>query len=167
MSAEASLPDREADSDIIDRLATLKPSWYGAGQAFHMTVLERARKRQGAPLRHRLRFIRSGGAPLSATVRQGLEEVFGVPVLDDYGLSETGTVAANSVAPEHRKAGTVSKPWPSEVAIRAEDGRLLPPGAAGEIVVRGPVLMPGYLDDDEANRMLPSWTDGSEPATLA
>jgi oxalate---CoA ligase len=142
--------DHEADGDIIDRLRDLRPTWYdAAGQVFHMTVLECARKRQGAPLRHCLRFISSVG--LSVAVRQGLEEVFGVPVLERYGLSEAGTVAANSVVPEHRKAGTMGKPWPNEVAIRAEDGRLLPPGAAGEIVVRGPVLMPGYLDDEEAN----------------
>jgi acyl-CoA synthetase (AMP-forming)/AMP-acid ligase II/acyl carrier protein len=142
--------DYEADGDIIDRFRHLRPTFYdAAGQAFHMTVLECARKRQGAPLRHCLRFISSVG--LSAAVRQGLEEVFGVPVLETYGLSEAGTVAANSVVPEHRKAGTMGKPWPNEVAIRAEDGRLLPPGAAGEIVVRGPLLMPGYLDDEEAN----------------
>jgi oxalate---CoA ligase len=142
--------DHEADGDIIDRLRDLRPTWYDiAGQVFPMTVLECARKRQGAPLRHCLRFISSVG--VSVAVRQGLEELFGVPVLERYGLGEAGTVAANSVVPEHRKAGTMGKPWPNEVAIRAEDGRLLPPGAAGEIVVRGPVLMPGYLDDEEAN----------------
>jgi acyl carrier protein len=116
-----------------------------------MTVLESARRRQGELLRHCLRFILSAG--LSAAVRQGLEEVFGVPVLETYGLSEAGTVAANSVAPGHRKSGTMGKPWPNEVAIRADDGRLLLTGAAGEIVVRGPVLMPGYLDDEEANHV--------------
>jgi acyl-CoA synthetase (AMP-forming)/AMP-acid ligase II/thioesterase domain-containing protein len=145
-------PDRDSDADIVDWLAELQPTWYaGAGQTFHMTVLERALTRQGA-LRHCLRFIRSGGAPLSAALRKRLEEVFGVPVLETYSLSETGTVAANSIKPEDRKSGTVGRPWPNEVAIRAEDGQLLPPGESGEIVVRGPGLMPGYIDDDEANR---------------
>jgi len=145
-------PDRGSDADIVDWLDELQPTWYaGAGQTFHMTVLERALTRQGA-LRHCLRFIRSGGAPLSAALRKRLEEVFGVPVLETYSLSEAGTVAANSIKPEDRKSGTVGRPWPNEVAIRNEDGRLLGPGEAGEIAVRGPGLMPGYLDDDEANR---------------
>jgi len=143
--------DRDSHADIVDWLAELQPTWYaGAGQTFHMTVLERALTRQGA-LRHCLRFIRSGGAPLSAALRKRIEEVFGVPVLETYSLSETGTVAANSIKPEDRKSGTVGRPWPNEVAIRSEDGRLLGPGEAGEIFVRGPGLMPGYLDDDEAN----------------
>jgi oxalate---CoA ligase len=145
-------PDRDSDADIVDWLTELQPTWYaGAGQTFHTTVLERALTRQGA-LSHCLRFIRSGGAPLSAALRKRLEEVFGVPVLETYSLSETGTVAANSIKPEDRKSRTVGRPWPNEVAIRNEDGRLLGPGKAGEIVVRGPGLMPGYLDDDEANR---------------
>ena len=117
-----------------------------------MNLLERALERRGAPLRHYLRFIRSGSAPLPSAVRQGLEKVFGVPVLEGYGLTETDTVAANSIAPEHRKAGTVGRPLPHQVADRAEDGRLLPPGATGEIVVRGPGVMPGYLYNEDANR---------------
>src|ERR1700687_2736075 len=63
-----------------------------------------------------------------------------------------GVVAANWLAPEGRKSGTLGRPWPNEVAIRAEDGRLLPPGAVGEIIVRGPALTSGYLDNEEANR---------------
>ena len=52
----------------------------------------------------------------------------------------------------------MGRPWPNDVAIRSEDGCLLPPGTAGEIVVRGPGLMPGYLDDEEANRI--AFVDG-------
>ena len=97
--------------------------------AFHINLLERALAQREVPLRHCLRFIRSGSAPLPVAVRQGLEEVFGVPVLEGYGLTETGTLAANSIAPEQRKPGTVGRPPPQEVAVRAEDGRLLPPGS--------------------------------------
>ena len=151
VGASVVCPDCQADGDIVDRLRDLRPTWYdAAGQVFHMTALECARRRQGALLRHCLRFILSAG--LSAALRRELEEVFGVPVLETYGLSEAGTVAANSDVLEFRKSGTMGKPWPDDVAIRAEDGNLLLPSTAGEIVVRGPVVMPGYLDDEEANR---------------
>ena len=152
LGASVAIPDRRAGDDIIDWLVNLEPTWYHAAQPLHLDILERAQLRQGRPLRHRLRFIRSGATPLSLAVRQGLEEVFGVPVLDGYGLSETGTVASNSTDPERRKPGTVGRPFPDDLAIRGEDGRMLPPGAVGEIVVRGPTLTPGYIGDDEANR---------------
>ena len=57
--------------------------------------------------------------------------------------------------PSRRRTGSrgqLARPWPNEVAIRAEDGGLLFREAAGEIVVRGPTVMPGYLEDEEANR---------------
>jgi acyl-CoA synthetase (AMP-forming)/AMP-acid ligase II len=151
IGASIACPDHNAAGDILDWLADLQPTWLDGGATFHMSVLERALARQGAQ-RHCLRFIRSGGELLPTAIRQRLEEIFCVPVLECYGLSEASTVAANSIVPENRKPGTVGKPWLNEVAIRAADGRTLPPSAAGEIVVRGPALTPGYIDDEEANR---------------
>ena len=152
LGGSVACPDPASNGDVLSSLADLQPTWLAAGPAFLVNLLERALARRGAPLLHYLRFIRSGAAPLPLAVRQGLEEVFGVPVLEGYGLTETGTVAANSIAPEHRKPGTVGRPLPHDVAIRAEDGRLLPSGATGEIVVRGPGVMPGYLYNEDANR---------------
>ena len=152
LGGSVAYPDRAVDYDVLSWLADLEPTWLDASPALLMNLLERAMAQREAPLRHCLRFIRSGAAPLPLAVRQGLEEVFGVPVLEGYGLSETGTLSANSIAPENRKPGTVGRPSPHEVAIRGEDGHLLPPGAAGEIVVRGPGVMPGYLHNEEANR---------------
>jgi acyl-CoA synthetase (AMP-forming)/AMP-acid ligase II len=152
LGGSVALPDSKAGGDIIDWLVDLQPTWYHGGQTAFIDVLERLRTRQGKRLPHRLRFIRAGGAPLSATVRRQIEEAFSVPVLEAYGLSEASFVATNFLDPVHRKSGTVGRPWPNEIAIRGEDGHLLPPGAVGEIIVRGPSVMPGYLDDDEANR---------------
>ncbi len=145
-------PDREAGGDFIDWIVSLKPTWFLGGPTFHLTVLEQARARGEMPIRHCLRFIRVGSAPLPAAMRQELEEVFGVPVLANYACTEGGVMATNSIAPEDRKPGTVGRPWPNVLAIRADNGHVLPGEATGEIVIRGPTLMPGYLDDEEANR---------------
>ena len=150
LGASVALPIHKANSDIIDSLVDLRPTWFDGGQAFLMDVLERARLRQRPPLGHNLRFIRTGGAPLSGEIRAELEATFHVPVLDGYSLTE-GTVAGNGIKPELRKSGTVGRPFPNDAAIRAEDGHLLGPGQPGEILLRGPALMPGYLDNEEAN----------------
>ncbi len=150
--ASVACPDRESDGDFVDWLVSLKPTWYLGGPTFHLTVLEQARTRGELPIDHCLRFIRVGSAPLTAAMREELREVFGVPVLANYASTECGVIATSSVAPEDQKPGTVGRPWPAEVAIRADDGRLLPAGEAGEIVVRGPTVTQGYLDDEEANR---------------
>jgi acyl-CoA synthetase (AMP-forming)/AMP-acid ligase II/thioesterase domain-containing protein/acyl carrier protein len=145
-------PSRSADSDFLTWLTELEPTWYSAGPALHRSVLERARQWQRGEFRHSLRFIQSAAAPIPDAVRDGLEHFFGVPVLDSYGLSEAGLVAANATAPDRRKRGTVGRPWRDELAIRGDDGRMLAAGELGEIVVQGPGVTPGYINDIDASR---------------
>jgi len=146
-------PSRAAGSDFFDWIAELKPTWFVAGPTFHRSVLERARELGRGGFAHNLRFINSGAAPLPDEVRDGLQDYFGIPILDSFGLSEGGPVAANSFAPEGRKLGTVGKTWPGELAIwSAERGGPAEANAVGEIVLRGPGVTPGYIDDPEMNR---------------
>lgn len=78
---------------------------------------------------------------------------FGIPVIEGYGLTE-GTVAS-TVNPRHgrRKVGSVGIPLPGQ-EVRVIDGedRELPPGEVGEVVVRGPNVMKGYLGRDNETR---------------
>jgi len=152
LGSSLACPSRSSEADFFTGLAELEVTWYSAGPTLHRSVLERALMRGHAGFRHSLRFIHSAAAPLPDAICDGLEMFFNVPVLDSYGLSEAGLVAANSTVPERRKRGTVGKPWPDELAIRADDGRILAPGEMGEIVVRGPGVTPGYVDDPEATR---------------
>ena len=144
-------PARPGEADISTWLGELTPTWYSAGPTLHRSVLERARSLGREGFRHSLRFIHSGAAPLPDAVHDGLEETFHVPVLQTYGLSEAGLVAANSAASEGRKRGTVGKRRAGELAIRDQDGRILGADELGEIVVRGEGVTPGYIDDADAN----------------
>ena len=60
-------------------------------------------------------------------------------------------MACNPLPPRERKAGTVGVAAGPELAIMDVEGVLLPVGATGEIVIRGPNVTAGYRNNDEAN----------------
>ncbi len=136
--------------DFLDRLSELAPTWYSAGPTHQRWILELAQKKPG--LRHSLRFIQSGGAHLAEPVRLGLEQAFGVPVLEAYGLAEAGLMATNQMSPAMRRPGTVGAVSPSEVMVAGIGGERLAAGSVGEVLVGGPTVTPGYLDNPQANR---------------
>jgi long-chain acyl-CoA synthetase len=97
-----------------------------------------------------LRFVACGAAPMPAALIGRIEQRFGVVLVEGYGLSE-GT-CASTVNPLDgiRKPGTVGKALPGQtVAVMDPDGMLLPAGQRGEIVIQGPTVMRGYLNQPE------------------
>ncbi|MFJ9088902.1 long-chain fatty acid--CoA ligase [Streptomyces sp. NPDC102340] len=102
----------------------------------------------------RLRVAVSGGASLPVAVLERFQELFGAPVHEGYGLSETSPVASVNQPWYGAKAGTIGHSiWGVDVEVaRAElDDRieLLPTGELGEIVVRGHCVFSGYLGRPE------------------
>ena len=152
------LPVDISKFDYTEWFENLRPTWYSAGPTLHRLVLDRSKSNQDAKIRHTLRFITGGGAPLPRHVLEGLQQTFGVPVLPHYGSSEAALIASNTPVPGRSKPGTCGIPWPGTLIIVAEDGTKLPPGAKGEILIGGPTLMSGYLNASELNRA--SFVDG-------
>ncbi len=79
----------------------------------------------------------------------------GIPVAPTYGLTEAASQVA-TMRPEETaaKPGSVGKPLLfTTVTICGDDGPL-PPGTPGEIVVNGPTVMGGYLNDEDATRQV-------------
>jgi long-chain acyl-CoA synthetase len=98
-----------------------------------------------------LRECVSGGAPMPAEVQRGFETAFGCAVLEGYGLSETSPVAASNRSDRPRRPGTIGSPIDGvEMRVVGEDGRELPVGDVGEIVIRGHNVMKGYWGRPEA-----------------
>ncbi len=96
-----------------------------------------------------LRLAVSGGASLCGQVEQFFETL-GVPFLNGYGLTETSPVISLAGPGEHRK-GTLGRPVPgTEIRIIDEEGRDLPRGEIGRILVRGPQVTRGYWHNPEA-----------------
>ncbi|MGW5940571.1 long-chain-fatty-acid--CoA ligase [Streptomyces celluloflavus] len=97
----------------------------------------------------------SGGSALPIKVLNDFQEVYGCPIYEGYGLTETSPVVAYNQKAWPRKPGTVGHTiWGVEAEIAAADIEdrieLLPAGETGEIVIRGHNVMAGYLNQPEA-----------------
>jgi oxalate---CoA ligase len=132
-------------------LDTLRPSWFAATPTTHRAILSQARDHRAPIARCPLRFIRSGTGPLAPDVLRELERVFGVPVLEGYGMTETGEISCPPLPPQRRKYGSVGMTVGPEVAIMDENGIPVGPGSVGEVVVRGASVTQGYEAAPEAN----------------
>jgi acyl-CoA synthetase (AMP-forming)/AMP-acid ligase II len=130
----------------------VRPSWYTAVPTMHQAILGRASRNTEVIRAGRLRFIRSSSASLPPQVMEELEQVFGVPVIESYGMTEAAhQMASSPLPPRPRYPGSVGLAAGPEVAIMDEAGTLLPPGALGEVVIRGRDVMAGYENNPEAN----------------
>jgi amino acid adenylation domain-containing protein len=127
-------------------LSELQPTWYTAVPTIHRALLSVADRYKHDALRSSLRIVRSASSSLAPDVLNGLESLFGVPVIETYGMTESASqIAANPR--ERRKTGSVGRAAGPEIAIMDREGRRLPAGKRGEIVLRGPTIARGYDND--------------------
>jgi acyl-CoA synthetase (AMP-forming)/AMP-acid ligase II len=88
-----------------------------------------------------------------------LEKVFGVPVIESYGMTEAAhQMASNPLPPGKRFAGSVGIASGPEIAIMDEAGNILKANEISEVVIRGRNVTAGYENNLEANTK--SWTNG-------
>jgi acyl-CoA synthetase len=118
---------------------------YSAGATVFLQELTEAARAAG--LRLPLRMFACGGAAVPRAVLERSEEQ-GIPAARVYGMTELPTVTVmNRSHPFEVRAETDGAVAPGvEVRVVDDDDRPLPPGAAGELLVRGPERMLGYLD---------------------
>ena len=128
-----------------------RPSWVTAVPTMHQAILARAERNRDIIARAPLRFLRSSSASLPAPVMKEIEAVFGCPLVESYGMTEAAHQMASNPLEGPRKPGLVGPPAGPEIAIMDEEGRILPQGAVGEVVIRGPNVTPGYENNPEAN----------------
>lgn len=98
-----------------------------------------------------LRIAVSGGSPLPSAIAQAFEERFGARLLDGYGLTESTSIATFSRLDRTRAEGFTGPAAPRiEVRVVDASGRPLPTGETGEVLVKSPTVMLGYLNKPEA-----------------
>ena len=83
---------------------------------------------------------------------QALEETFGAPVIEFYGMTEaTHQMTSNPLPPAARKPGSVGIAAGPEVKIADTEGHFVAVGGTGEVVISGPNVTPGYEANEAAN----------------
>jgi amino acid adenylation domain-containing protein len=132
-------------------LKQCEPTWYTAVPPIHRALISAARRRKRSFHPSSLRLIRSASSSLPIDVLNELEALFGVPVIETYGMTEASTqIAANPV--ERRKPGSVGTPAGPEIAVMDSEGRHLPACEHGEVALRGPTITRGYDGNEVATK---------------
>jgi oxalate---CoA ligase len=133
-------------------LEDLTPTWYTGVPTMHQAIAGRAARHRNVIAAHPLRLIRSSSASLPPQVMAEVEQAFGAPVIEAYGMTEAAhQMASNPLPPRQRKPGSVGMAAGPEIAIMNEVGELLPLGETGEVVIRGPSVTAGYRNNAQAN----------------
>lgn len=99
----------------------------------------------------KLKFGLGGGMAVQRAVAEQWEKVTGTVLLEGYGLTECAPVVTVNPYDIEHYTGSIGIPVPStECMVVDEDGKELPQGEAGELWVKGPQVMAGYLGRPEA-----------------
>ncbi|MDT0301849.1 long-chain-fatty-acid--CoA ligase [Streptomonospora wellingtoniae] len=93
----------------------------------------------------------SGGAALPLEVLKDFREVFGVQILEGYGLSETAPTASFNQLSRPTKPGSIGFPvWGVQMKLVDGDGKTVEGEGPGEVAIRGHNVMKGYYKRPEA-----------------
>ena len=119
----------------------------------HLKLAEWAREHRQPLVAPRLRMATSAASPLDARVKSLAEALYGVPLQNGYGLTETTAIVCQTRLGIPLPKTSVGQALP-QVRVRFVDGRGNPvePGAVGAIEVAGPNLFRGYYRNEAATR---------------
>ena len=112
----------------------------------------------------------SGAAPLPVEVQSKFEKITGGKLIEGYGLSETSPVTHANPIVGLRKAGSIGLPM-ADTDIKVVDvdtGEDLPLGDIGELCIKGPQVMEGYLNmpEETANVLTDGWLKTGDIARI-
>ncbi|MAI78327.1 MAG: hypothetical protein CL917_05275, partial [Deltaproteobacteria bacterium] len=146
-----------ADFPIV--LKEFSPTWFGGGPTFHRAILDSLARVPKMAESENVRFVLSGGSPGPLSLCEEIESTFTAPFIEAYGLSEgTGLSTANPLGSGEQKLGSVGKlvgaRFDQELRVVDEAGRSVAVHAQGEVVIRGPNVISGYLKMPEENQKL-------------
>lgn len=149
--AELVFAGAEADPVLLARMREVGATVVPIVPSLATMILTHVDREFTAPARETVRMFTNTGAALSATTIARLRAAFpGAWVVRQFGQTECKRIAIMPPEQDGARLGAVGLPLPgTTVAVIDSEGRPLPPGQIGEIVVSGPHVMPGYWGDPE------------------
>ena len=145
------MPPRFSAGKFWDMAIGFECTWLNMVPTIVSFLLEGA-----APPREKLarvKFCRSASAPLPPEHLLKFQEKFGIGVIETMGLTETVAPAfSNPYEAAERKVGAIGKPSGCEAKVVDEKGHEVPDNTPGEIVIRGPMVTPGYYKNEKATQ---------------
>ena len=154
----ATVAGRFRAESFFDRIERRRPTYFSAVPTIYTMLC-------GLPARVKpdtssVRFAICGAAPASVELLEAFEFRYGIPIIEGYGLSEGSCASTVNPLDGLRKPGTVGLPVPGQtIRIVDMDGCAVPDGQAGEVVIKGPNVMRGYLNrpQETANTVVDGW----------
>ena len=135
---------------VVDEYVTMMPAVPPA-----LNALCQAAEAGQFPTNHRLRWVKSGAAPLAPELARRFTELTGVLVCQGYGMTEASPVThVGYLEPELYRPESIGQPLVQTecrvVNATSADETEVAPGQPGELVMRGPQFMMGYWKDPQA-----------------
>ena len=138
--------------DFFSLLFNAKPTWFQGVPTTLIEIVSVGTKHNFNLDNTSLKFIRAVASALPETLQTKIESLFGVPVIQTFGMTEASPlITTNQLPPGERKLGSVGKSCGPEIAIMDEEGKILECGEIGEIVIKGENVFKGYEGNDKEN----------------
>lgn len=152
VGAELVLADRFDAAGTLQTLAERQiTGMFGVPTSFAKLIEYTRAQGIGPAEMPRLRFIYSGGSPLDPTIKLETEQLFGLTLLNAYGMTESGPTICQVRYNERLDSCSVGRPLPGmDVKVLDPHGQPVATGEVGELHVRGPNVMRGYFRNPEA-----------------
>ena len=129
------------------------PTWFTGVPTMLQAILDRASRNLKVISNSKLKFIRSSSASLPTSTLIAIEEVFKIPVIESYGMTEAShQMTSNLLPPKKRKVGSVGVPIGIKVKIVDNNFKNLKPNEEGEILIKGKSILKKYIASQEINK---------------
>lgn len=149
VGARLTIVGRFSPATFFDEVERLRPTYFSAVPTIYALLASLPAEVQ--PDTSSLRFVICGAAPVSPELLEACRRRFGFVMVEGYGLTEGTCASACNPIDGVRKLGTVGPALPGQkIAIAGPDGTHAAPGEIGEVLISGPTVMRGYLNQLEA-----------------
>jgi len=149
VGGQVTVLSRFAPDRFLEAVQRYRPTYFSAVPTIYARLAEQPD--DAGPDVSSVRFAVCGAAPVSKELLGRIENRYGFPIIEGYGLTEGTCASTVNPVDGMRKPGTVGVALPGQtVATMAEDGSLTPVGVAGEVVIKGGNVMRGYLHRPDA-----------------